>query len=248
MNRWLARLKYALRRHGPIGLIWLAAYNIIYHALPRDRGPKRLPHPDAFDEKYCTDTGSIREIGSLDVVNTPAARYAVRYDPSSAEWVGAQLDKLQIEYERFGFIDFGSGKGRVLLVAASFPFREVVGIEFSRELHEIAIENIARLPAEVIRASAIRSVYGDAASFDPPPSDLVCYFYNPFGAPVIEAVASRLAAHHKQHHHRIIIIYCDPRHPEIFRNTGEFKILEETTHAIVFATHLGTAADAAVTS
>ena len=64
----------------------------------------------------------------------------------------------------------------------------------------------------------------------------------------MEAVATRLAAHHKQHGHRIIIIYCDPRHPEIFRNTGKFKILEETPHAVIFATHVNTAADAAVLS
>jgi hypothetical protein len=236
MDRWLARLGYALRRHGPAGFIWLASYNIVYHLFRHKRGLNQLSHPDPFDEKYGTDTSGTREIGSLDVVNSPAARYAVRYDPSSAETVGAQLDKLQIEYARFTFIDFGSGKGRVLLVAAGFAFKEVVGIEFSRELHDVAVQNIARLPRDATRAGTVRSICGDAGSFEPPPSDLVCYFYNPFGAPVMKAVAARLVAHRERFGYRIIVIYVDPRHPEIFENADNFVVLDRSRHALVLST------------
>ena len=86
-------------------------------------------------------SSGMREIGTLDVVSSAAARYAVRYDPSNPEVVRGLISKLQIDYSRFSFIDFGSGKGRVLLVAAGFPFKEVIGVEFSRELHEVALKN-----------------------------------------------------------------------------------------------------------
>ncbi len=238
MNRWLARLGYALRRHGPTGLLWLAGYNIVYYLSGRNRGPNRTANKDPFDEKYGTDTSGTREIGTLDVVHSPAARYAVRYDPSSAEAVVAQLDKLRIEYAQFTFIDFGSGKGRALLVAAGFPFKEVIGIEFSRELHDVAVRNIARLPQDATRAGAVRSVCGDAGSFEPPLSDLVCYFYNPFGAPVMQAVAARLVAHRERSGCRIIIIYIHPQHPEIFEKTGNFVVLDKNRHALVLSTPL----------
>jgi SAM-dependent methyltransferase len=237
MDRWLARLGYALRRHGPIGFIWLAGYNILYHVFRRNRRRRDAEGSDPFDEQYGTETRGIRDIASLDIVSSPAARYAVRYDPSSAEWVRAQIEELPVNHADFAFVDFGSGKGRVLLVAAVFPFKEVIGIEFSRELHEIALGNIARLPTDLVRACAVRSICGDAASVEMPQSNLVCYFYNPFGAPVMKAVAARLVAHHKRFGHRIMVIYLHPRHRECFENTGEFIALKETSEALILSTH-----------
>jgi hypothetical protein len=236
MNRLIARLRYALRRHGPAGFIWLVCYNIVYHLLIRNRGSNGPERPGSFDEKYGTDTGGTREIGSLDVVASPAARFAVRYDPSNEASVRALLDNLQIEYSRFNFIDFGSGKGRVLLVAAGFPFKAVLGIEFSRELHEVAVQNLARLPPAVTRAGSVRSIYGDASSFELPQSDLVCYFYNPFGVPIMRAVAAHLAAHHERYGYRVIVIYVDPRHAEIFKKTGKFADLDASPQVLVLST------------
>lgn len=229
-------MRYAWSRHGAVGLIWLTIYNLLYHAIRRRRLGDGSGYSDPFDAKYGTDTSGIREIYTLDVLASPAARYAVRYGPSSATAVRAELDKLGIDYEGFTFIDYGSGKGRVLLVGASLPFKQVIGIEFSRELHEIALQNIARLPPDLTRCGTVRCVHGDAASFEPPKSDLVCYFYNPFGPPVMAAVAARLMARHEEFGYRIIIIYVDPRHREIFEKTSKFVILDETAHTLVLTT------------
>jgi hypothetical protein len=122
------------------------------------------------------------------------------------------------------------------LAAAAFPFKEVIGIELSRELHEIALQNIARFPISAIRADAVRSICGDAASAEMPRSGLVCYFYNPFGAPVMKVVAARLIAHHQRFGDRIIVIYLHPRHREFFENTGEFTVLNETSEALLLST------------
>src|ERR1700688_3075147 len=54
------------------------------------------------------------------------------------------LADSRIAFEDFTFIDFGSGKGRALLLASEYPFRRIVGLEFSPELHLTAEENIAR--------------------------------------------------------------------------------------------------------
>ena len=237
MNKWLARLEYAWRRHGPIAFTVLAVQNI-YHSIFRRL--KKSYHFDEFDAKYGTDTAGIREIGTLDIVHSPSARYAIRYEPSSAQLVRSELDKLALDVKGFTFIDFGSGKGRVLLVAATLPFKEVIGIELSRELHEAALENIARLPPDVIRTASIRSIHADAASFELPKSDLVCYFYNPFGPPVLMAVAQRLVAHCEHLGFRAIVIYVDPTHREIFEATERFVILDESPHLLVLTTPSGT--------
>jgi hypothetical protein len=234
MVKLTARLKYAWHRHGPIGFVWLTAYNIVYHIIGRHRSAN--PSRDSFDQRYDTNTRGIREIGSLDVNTSAAAQYAVRYEPSNAQLVWAALDRLKIDHSRFIFIDFGSGKGRALLVAAEFPFIEVLGIEFSRELHEIALENIARIPPYIARAGRILSIHSDAALFELPKSDIVCYFYNPFGPPIITAVAELLAAHHEDYGYRIIIIYADPNHREVFERTGKFVVFDETPETLILTT------------
>jgi hypothetical protein len=232
---WAARLRYARRRHGTFGLVWLAAHNLVYHGARffRARPPDRT---DPFDQKYGTDTGGVRNIATLDVIDQPAALYAVRYRPSSEAFVRASIEKLKIDPASFTFVDFGSGKGRVLLVAATFPFKQIVGVEFSRELHEIAVRNIARLPPGIARAGAMCSFLGDAAVFELPKSDLVCYFNNPFGPPVLTAVVARLAMHHELYRYRIMIIYHHPRHREIFERTQKFVILEEAADALLMTT------------
>jgi hypothetical protein len=109
-------------------------------------------------------------------------------------------------------------------------------VEFSRELHKIAKKNIALLPPETTRAGALRSVHGDATVFELPQSDLVCYLYNPFGPPIITAVAEKLADHHKDYGYRIIIIYHDPRHREVFVRTGKFAVLDQTSGTLILTT------------
>ena len=56
----------------------------------------------------------------------------------------ALQERLQLDYQRFGFVDVGSGKGRALLLASDYPFREIIGVELSPELDRVARANIAR--------------------------------------------------------------------------------------------------------
>jgi SAM-dependent methyltransferase len=242
MASWFGKLRYAWRRHGPFGLVWLAAYNVVYHIRGLVHRVYRQSLTDEFDQKYGTDTGGTRNIASLDVVDSPAALYAVRYEPSCARLVRDQLNKLNVDEAQFTFIDFGSGKGRVLLIAAERPFREVIGIEFSRELHEIASRNIGRLPRHLTRGSRVRSINGDAAAVELPTGHLVCYFNNPFGPPIISRVAERLVTHHRDQGCDILVVYVDPRHRDVFERSGIFRILDDSRHAVIFTTMPGQAA------
>jgi len=66
------------------------------------------------------------------------------YQPTDEALFREMMSALPIAYERFTFIDIGSGKGRALLMAAEYPFRRIVGVELLPELHAIARENIAK--------------------------------------------------------------------------------------------------------
>ena len=226
--KWLlTRLQYVWRRHGISGLTPLLIRNIAYYA--RHLGNYTFSKGkvvDPFDQQYGIDTSGLVSLNSLDMLQHPNAVYAGPYAPSSVPQVRTLIEKLDIEIDRFIFIDFGSGKGRVLLVAAQFPFREVIGVEFSRQLHEIALRNIARFPKDQLHCRSIRSILDDATAFVLPPSDLVCYLYNSFKSKVLTSVVQRLSAH-AGNGYRIIVIYVNPVHREVFDQSGVFTVMAE---------------------
>lgn len=233
MLRAVARIRNAWNRHGPAGFVRLIAYNAVYYAGGRARRVAKARRNDRFDDKYGTETAGIREIGSLRD-QSAATRFAVQYQPSSEGAVRGSIRHLNIPFSDFIFIDFGSGKGRVLLVAAEFSFRQVIGIEFSDELHKIASANIAKLPADLNTDDRVRSIHGEAGEVALPRADLVCYLYNPFGAPVLERVVGQIIEHHRRHRCRIFVIYVDPRHRSVFERTSAFTVVREHPGEVIW--------------
>ena len=51
------------------------------------------------------------------------------------------MNQLNLPWDKFNFIDFGSGKGRCLLMAGILGFKNVIGIEFAKDLCEWAKRN-----------------------------------------------------------------------------------------------------------
>jgi SAM-dependent methyltransferase len=129
------------------------------------------------------------------------------YVPSPGLLVDTLLFNIEEDLGRFTFVDFGSGKGRVLLVASHYPFREVVGVEFSPALHEIAEDNICKYQSPARRCQDVRSVCADAASFAPPEHDCVLYFNNPFAEPVFARVLGNVQAAHEHSYCKLYLLY-----------------------------------------
>ena len=78
------------------------------------------------------------------------------YEPVTKEHMQALLAMLpRLKLTDFIFLDFGSGKGRALFVAAEHPFRQIIGVEYSREFHETAMRNVHtyRNPAQNVSIS-----------------------------------------------------------------------------------------------
>jgi SAM-dependent methyltransferase len=129
------------------------------------------------------------------------------YVPSPGLLVDTLLANIGEDLGRFSFVDFGSGKGRVLLVASHYPFREVIGVEFSRELHQTAEDNIRRYQSPARRCKRVRSVCADAATFPLPDHDCVLYFNNPFAEPVFAQVLANVQAAYQRSHRKLFVLY-----------------------------------------
>jgi len=159
-----------------------------------------------FDLTHGVNTGGIVRIASMEI-DSPNYVYAVYYKASRPDEVGNAIAALPIRHEEFTFVDFGSGKGLALLVASLYPFRRIVGVEFAADLHRTAVANIAAFRADGRRCFDVQSVHADAAEWQVPPEPLVCYFYEPFEAPVLSRTMANLAESCRQNRRPIHLLY-----------------------------------------
>jgi hypothetical protein len=104
------------------------------------------------------------------------------------------------------FVDLGSGKGRVLLLAAEHPFREIHGVELSEQLHLAALSNVARGRFLKRRCKVIECLHMNALDYEFPVANLVVYLFNPFGADVCEQILSSLHASIEKFPRDVIVI------------------------------------------
>lgn len=225
----MKRLVYAWKKHGNLKFMFLVGKNIRYYIEELFSGRLFLPTTESeFDNQHGTDTEAVREIGSLDVVVSENARHAVRYEPSPFHITTKIIQELPIEYERFSFLDFGAGKGRVLLIASQFPFKSVIGIEFSRELHGIARDNIAKIPPSKCATPLVECVHTDVIEYRLPANPLVCYFYNPFDQVIMEVVVGKLVESLRKTPREAYVIYINTKHRMLFDNSGLWDMISES--------------------
>ena len=101
------------------------------------------------------------------------------------------MASLEIDFQPFTFIDIGSGKGRVLLMAADYPFRRVLGVELFPSLNRIAQKNLSSYKSESQCCFVLETICGDAREFVFPPEPIVLYLFNPLPeSALIEVVAN----------------------------------------------------------
>lgn len=92
------------------------------------------------------------------------------------------------------FVDFGSGKGRVVLMAArKYPLKRVIGVEISDDLNEIARRNVAH-NLHRLACRSVDIVTSDALSFQIPADMTIAYFYSPFFGDVFRGVVDNIGA------------------------------------------------------
>ena len=89
-----------------------------------------------FDLRYGTDTCDPLRLSDLRI-SSPNKGYGVDYSATKPR-VFARFMKLVPLLPASVFVDFGCGKGRVMLLAARHGFKRVIGVEFSPELCQAA--------------------------------------------------------------------------------------------------------------
>jgi SAM-dependent methyltransferase len=165
---------------------------------------------DGFDAAHGTDTAAVLVGRELGPCVTRDGHLVVHYETTSEAAIRAPLDGLGLDLSRFTFVDLGCGKGKPLMVAASYPFRRLVGVDISPACIAVARRNLARYGPEPIDPSRVELLTMDAEDFAFPDGPLVVYLYNPFPGAVLERVVTNLEASLKERPRDVAIVYLNP--------------------------------------
>jgi SAM-dependent methyltransferase len=179
----------------------------------------------SFDLRYGTDTARWAQLQDLALESTNKV-HGVHYQATKAAPLSRLLRAFAVSKDGT-FVDFGSGKGRVLLLALQYGFRRVVGVEFSPELCDIARLNLATFKQHLKHTIDVEIAAIDAAKFEIQGDQTVFYFYNPFNAVVMEQVLANLRASLERTPRKVWLIYNTPLHRDQVECAGIFSKLVE---------------------
>ena len=223
-----------LRKVRQVGLLGAIHHCLVkcIHNLPSVVSAAHLD-ADPFDLEHGTDTASIVGAAALDVPDG-ALEHVNRYEAVAPQVFSAIMRDLRIAHEHFVFVDIGCGKGRALLLASRFPFKQIIGIDISKTLVKIATNNVQLFKDELRRSDRIRLVCRDACSYEPPFTKLVVFFYNPFDEHVMQLVLSNVEKSLRAFPRKIYVVYHRPLHRNLWDGSLDFRPLVSTARYVIY--------------
>ena len=206
------RLLRAWRRRSLRDFGRLLAYNVGLVASGKYEQANHAFDP-AFDRRFNVETAGTEEPGFL-TAEHDLKSHARGYEPVTEQMMRALLEMLpDTDLVSYSFIDFGSGKGRALFVAAEYPFRQIIGLEYSQELHEVASGNVATYRNPAQKCFHITPLCMDATAFRLPEYPLICFINNPFDESLIARTASNIDGSVRAFPRPCFIIYLHSYYP-----------------------------------
>jgi SAM-dependent methyltransferase len=154
--------------------------------IPKRGLPTIRPNPCSFDREWGVETSKIVWLTNPWSKNF---HHGIRYeacDPTACRWA---IESAMIDPNDFCFVDIGCGKGRGLLIASSYPFARLIGVDYSYKLCARAQKNLASVHVQRERFAIICQ---DAATFAFPARNIFAYFYHPFDTHVLDQVMANL--------------------------------------------------------
>jgi SAM-dependent methyltransferase len=182
----------------------------------------------AFDEQYGTDTSGL--IWGEDLSSgSPNDAWITGYYGIAPSVFHRMMRGLPEDLSSYTFLDLGSGKGRALMLATHYGFAEILGVEISPPLHELATANLARYAAPERICRNAHALLQDATSFPFPLVPLVVYLNHPFCRPVLEQVLENLRGSLARHPRPLWMVYINPETRSVLDRAPFLELVWEGT-------------------
>lgn len=191
-----------------------------------------------YDWRYGTNTHQECFLHTQGISDDQARQGNNVYRPFWRNEFLSAIGSLGIDCSKFLFIDVGSGKGKMLLLASHFPFSEIIGIEYAPGLHAVALKNIQQLQAKMETSNNVVSVNADALTWDLPNGPAVYFLYNPFDLAITKAFFVRLDRHVERTRAATFMIYGNVRgvaeREEAFSSPRSLRLRLKTPRYLIY--------------
>ena len=132
------------------------------------------------------------------------------------------MEAIAEPFARHAFVDYGAGRGRVLLLASHYPFEKITGAEIAVELYDDCLLNIAQYPRSLMKCRDVECQNVSAMRLIIPDGETVFYFNNPFNQDMLERVAGEIVRAYKRAPRRCYVVCVDIGGHRLFGDTGIF--------------------------
>lgn len=173
-----------------------------------------------FDVRNGLDTTTPVDRSRLTLTG-PHACDAVGYAPTGRREIQWIFGRLPLQNDDV-LVDYGCGKGRVLLVAYTHHFERIVGVELSRELSDIARTNVEKYCRH--DPTRVEVLNCDAATHQLRDDETVFFFYNPFGPVVIDAALQNICDSLHRRNRSAWLIYVNPKWRGVVDRNNAFSL------------------------
>jgi SAM-dependent methyltransferase len=173
-----------------------------------------------FDLRYGTATRTSVQLADLAIAGENVGR-GVGYQPSAPALFHRVMRDLALPGGSV-FVDFGCGKGRVLMMAARYGFRRVVGVDFSAELCRVARRNLEIFRQRTGVSVEFEVVEADVLAYPFRDDENVFYLFNPFDAVVMRRILARIDESRRRAPRPVWLIYYYPLCGEIIEGAGGY--------------------------
>lgn len=161
-----------------------------------------------YDKRNNVDTWSSLSPSQMET-DSVNRKHAEIYTPMPERIFRFILNSIDLDFREYTFVDYGSGKGKALLMASDFQFRKIIGVEFAKNLHRIADRNISNYKSEKQKCFNIETFLEDASRFLLPESNCIIFLYAPFHGPVLDEVLENVKQWLIDYCRRVVICYVD---------------------------------------
>lgn len=177
---------------------------------------RKLENEDRFDESYGTETSK--------------QHFILNYGATPVRTFNNIMQVLPVSVEDFIFIDLGSGKGRVLLLASKYPFKRIIGVEHVPDLNKIAQNNLDLYLEKTVTVNRIELYCQDAVSFvrqSWPVDNVMLFMFCPFSAAMVKEVCTAIHGRLADSRKTIIIAFVNPKQAmvQVLETWGSLKLL-----------------------
>ena len=173
------------------------------------------------EKKYGINTTGADELKDLSKKGVDIS-HATMYMPISyllLEDIFRQLPATS----KMHFLDIGCGKGRAMCVAAYYGYKNITGVDFSKQFCADARTNLMRTQ-EKFPAIKYDVITADAMNYEIPPMVDCIFLFNPFDVVVMTAVVYNIMESAKEHSRDIIVAYANPLYLDLFLEEGFIEI------------------------